>query len=100
MDEKLSISTLTCPNITLGYSEDRELRCKGNTTKQVDFAIQKLFEGYEIAIQDHWSNGKLASANKNLKDRIKRRLEVELRISKNQIKERREKTIDFLKLNK
>lgn len=76
--EKEQISTLETPNLT-------SIRCDGNTTRQVDFAIQKLFQGFEVIIEDHYSIYDKASAhrvNSMLFHRIMDRL-------KNNIKEYR-----------
>lgn len=43
------ISTLKTPNLT-------NKRRDGNSTRQIDFAIQKLFEGYIVVVEDHYFN--------------------------------------------
>lgn len=40
------ISALLCPNLN-------GTRRSGNTTRQIDFTIAKLFEGYEVLLVDH-----------------------------------------------
>ena len=87
MENKNMISTLECPNIYTGLAipEDRSLRLNGNTTRQVDFAIQKLFEGYYVIIQDHYLSGGDIRSNKELLERIQRRLLNEFRVSYAQI---------------
>lgn len=62
------ISTLECPNLT-------SFRRNGNTTRQVDFAIQKLFEGYTVKIEDHSLVG--VRMNVRLQELIMKRLELE-----------------------
>lgn len=44
----MEISTLECPNLNTK-------RLNGNTTRQIDFAIQKLFEGYSVNLEDHYT---------------------------------------------
>lgn len=56
-------------------------RAKGNTTRQVDEAIQLLFQGKEIKIEDHYQFGSSESANMNLFNRIAGRLYSEHGIS-------------------
>ena len=34
-----------------------EGRKKGNSTRQVDYAIQRLFEGFVVQVKDHYNNG-------------------------------------------
>jgi len=46
MNKEDYISTLECPNILPG-------RGVGNTIRQADFAIQKLFEGKVVFVEDH-----------------------------------------------
>ena len=59
---------------TLNTNELSSNRGSGNTTRQVDFAIQKLFEGYEVIVKDHY-NHKLG--HNELLRKIKFRLEME-----------------------
>ena len=40
------ISTVKCPNLI-------KKRRSGNTTRQVDFAIEKIFNNFEIKVIDH-----------------------------------------------
>lgn len=70
-----TISTLECPGLTKFHRD-------GNSTKQVNFAIQKLFEGYIVKVEDHASlelNFPItkAFANAELFNRILFRLEIE-----------------------
>lgn len=68
--EKKKISTLNVEDIRAG-------RIAGNSIRQVDFAIDKLYEGYIIKVQDHLDNGQNNNANKYLFNRIIKRLELE-----------------------
>ncbi len=52
-------------------------RRRGNSTRQVDYAIQKLFEGYEVIVYDHHESGDNGNVNRELKRRIIKRLEAE-----------------------
>lgn len=65
-----TISTLECPNLT-------HKRADGNTTRQVDFAIQELFKGNRVLLQDHWEGGTHIRANKHLTDKLWDRLRFE-----------------------
>jgi len=49
-------------------------RQSGNTTRQIDFAIQILFEGHIVKVRDHSG---IRQANQDLFRRIMRRLEFE-----------------------
>lgn len=40
------VSTLECPNITT-------MRADGNTTRQIDFAVQQLFKKNIVKAEDH-----------------------------------------------
>ena len=70
MDLDNIVSTLECPNLT--YE-----RADGNTTRQIDFAIQKLFEGKVVWIQDHWRDGSFKAGNRSLAISIANRLKAE-----------------------
>lgn len=63
----MKISTLETPGLTSN-------RASGNTTRQVNFAIQKLFEGYEVIVKDHYGH---RVGHHELLRRIKSRLEME-----------------------
>lgn len=52
-------------------------RAVGNSTRQMDFAIQKLFEGYIVIVQDHYRYGDDNQANGFLFNKIIGRLERE-----------------------
>ena len=85
------ISTLETPNLTT-------MRMDGNTTRQVDFAIQKLYEGFIIKVEDHYL---MRKANERLFNLILRRLELEHRLpylyEKNKIEVDRNKlTIELI----
>ena len=62
---------------TLAVEDIRKGRISGNSIRQVDFAIDKLYEGYRIKAEDHCQNGKDKKANRYLFDRIVKRLEFE-----------------------
>lgn len=64
------ISTLETPGLT-------EIRRNGNTTRQIDFAIQKLFEGFEVLLQDHAKNGEHSESNIKLTKDVQRRISNE-----------------------
>jgi menaquinone-dependent protoporphyrinogen IX oxidase len=52
-------------------------RRMGNSTRIADHAIQQLFKGYEVYVQDHHQNGRHQDANKFLLKQILRRLSME-----------------------
>lgn len=52
-------------------------RAAGNTTRQVDSAIQILFAGLEYKAEDHYQNGKNEHANRELITRIVKRMKYE-----------------------
>lgn len=64
------ISTLECQEIL-------DKRKCGNTTRQVDFAIQRFFEGYVVYAHDHFQKGKNRRANERLLQLIIHRLSRE-----------------------
>ena len=49
----------------------------GNTTRQIDMAIQAIFSGQLVKVLDHYENGESTSSNNRLFDLIIRRLERE-----------------------
>ena len=49
-------------------------RASGNTTRIINFAIELLFRGETIKVEDHHENGTNAMANRMLADRIMGRL--------------------------
>lgn len=58
------------------WNLDTGRKC-GNTTRQVDLAIQILFNGKTCACFDHFQGGECATANIHLYNRIIQRLEFE-----------------------
>lgn len=52
-------------------------RIIGNSTRQVDEAIQSLFNGFIVVCEDHHQEGRNRNANKNLFGRIIRRIASE-----------------------
>ena len=64
------VSTLLCPNLT-------GVRADGNTTRQIDFAVQALFKGEFVEVKDHWENGQNLNANRDLFSRIVDRVTIE-----------------------
>ena len=52
-------------------------RRDGNSTRQIDLAIQLLFEGIPILVEDHWMQGTHREANRNLFGRIMDRMRFE-----------------------
>lgn len=68
------VSTLETPGLTFK-------RADGNTSRQVDFAVQKLFEGREVLCIDHYYPfHNISKINLELIKRIKARLENEHQI--------------------
>lgn len=59
------------------YYIDESARRTGRTTRQVNEAIDSLFEGCRVIVRDHAENGNMHLANKDLLKKIIRRLEVE-----------------------
>jgi len=49
----------------------------GNSTRQIDKAIQDLFNGYTVVVEDHHDTGKNRQSNILLYERILDRLELE-----------------------
>jgi hypothetical protein len=60
-----------------GFEKYSSLRCSGNSTRIIDHAIQQLFEGKTILVQDIWEEGKNKNVNKDLFDRIIKRINFE-----------------------
>lgn len=52
-------------------------RASGNTIRMIDLAVQLIYDGYIVNIQDHYKNGSLKEANRELFDLIIKRLENE-----------------------
>lgn len=57
--ELIKVSTLQCGSIM-------PIRQCGNTTRQVDWAVQQLYSGNKVAVQDHYEGGRDRGANDNL----------------------------------
>lgn len=66
------VSTLECPNLN-------DIRNSGNSTRQTDFAIQQLFNGFVVDVQEHHSKGLNLKSNENLLKKILDRLKFENR---------------------
>lgn len=69
MDKKV-ISTLEMKDIRPG-------RISGNSIRQVDFAIDMLYQGHTVKIEDHFAGGQNSKSNRYLFDRVIKRLEIE-----------------------
>lgn len=69
----------------------------GNTTRIVDWTIQKLFEGEEVECLDHHEYGENRKANSHLMSIILQRLAIEHQIDKNMVIVNKEK--QTIKLN-
>lgn len=52
-------------------------RNDGNSTRQVDFTIQKLFQGEEVHLLGHFAKGENVSENINLVCKVTNRLASE-----------------------
>ena len=81
-------STLECKTIRPG-------RKVGNSTRQVDLAIDLLYQGYRVVVQDHYADGKSRKANEQLFKKILERLidhDIAEKAAKNKI------SIDYKKL--
>ena len=65
---------------TLEGFQDTYQRCSGNSTRQIDIAINLLFKGYIVEIKDHWEYGGHKKANENLFQRVLHRLQFEHRL--------------------
>lgn len=70
MSNKETVSTLEAGDIRSG-------RITGNSIRQVDFAIDQLYQGKIIKVEDHIENGRNRAANRYLYNRIIKRLELE-----------------------
>lgn len=83
---------------TLEFDKKECGKATGNTTRQIDFAIDNLYKGNAVKVEDH---SELTSANKLLFDKIIKRLYFEHNLSylekTNKIKINKNKlTIEFL----
>ena len=63
-----------------------QTRRDGNTTRCTDNAIQLLFKGYEVIIEDHLGDEVIITRNKHLLERILKRLHYEHSIKKDRLK--------------
>jgi hypothetical protein len=78
-------------------AEINQIRRNGNSTRQVDFAIQKIFEGEIVLVQDAWEWGNHEKANHFLFKYILRRLYAEHNLSKKDLKiDERQLTISIM----
>jgi len=57
--------------------EEKSGRRVGNTTRQIDYAIQLLFTGHTVVVKDHWYKGERRDPNEYLFYRILDRLALE-----------------------
>jgi hypothetical protein len=71
---------------TLNHEFFASGRRMGNTTRQVNFAIDHIFNGGVIVCEDHHHGGAHVNANKRLHELVMRRLHLEHPWIKNQIK--------------
>ena len=55
-------------------------RMIGNSTRQIDAAINLLFKGFKVEIRDHWKNGTDSNTNRYLFERVLNRLRNEHRL--------------------
>jgi hypothetical protein len=62
---------------TLKYNQEEVGRIVGNTTRQVNFAVEKILQGEEVICEDHFENGGNKRINRLLFDRVLRRLAIE-----------------------
>ena len=58
-------------------------RRRGNSTRQADFAIQKLFDGEVVLVEDHYET---KQADKHLLKMILKRLETQFMIKEKNVK--------------
>ena len=77
---------------TLENVELTNERQSGNSTRQINLAIDLLFKGYIVEVKDHFQNGTNKKLNKFLFKLILRRLEIEhsymikrIKINKNKL---------------
>lgn len=62
---------------TLDGFELTKARASGNSTRQIDLAINLLFNGFTVKVMDHFKSGTDIDANKFLLYRILKRLKDE-----------------------
>lgn len=71
-------------------------RRAGNSTRQINAAIEYLFQGFLVQIRDHFQDGKNRKANEHLFKKVLERLDAEHGVDKLILTERL--NIDFNKL--
>ena len=64
----------------------KEGRKKGNSTRQLNRAIEYLFSGHPVVVEDHHDNGKNRNSNRELLNSIIDRLMYEHSINTSNIK--------------
>lgn len=67
---------------TLLFASEEAGRASGNTTRQVDFAVQQFFKYNLVIVQDHASDGENEMQNRLLLLKIERRLNEEHRMDR------------------
>lgn len=75
--KKTVITIVDAPVVSTLEMEFDPERASGNSTRQVNFAIQNLFEGNTVKVQDHYHSGQCRQANLVLFNNILRRLNSE-----------------------
>jgi len=76
-----------------------EGRGKGNSTRQVNYAIEMLSNGKNIKVEDHFDNGKSKEANFELFDKIINRIQNESRYLRSILEFDKENLIISQKIN-
>lgn len=71
------ITVVDAPVVSTLKMEFDPRTMSGNSTRQINFAIQRLFEGDTVKVQDHFENGTNHRANLMLFNNIMRRLKSE-----------------------
>ena len=61
---------------TLDGIDIQPYRMAGNSTRQVDMAVDLLFSGFKVEVKDHHKEGADSQANRMLFDRVVRRLRL------------------------
>lgn len=92
--KQLSINNLNMIKVTFEFREYKDTLYKnlikegksvGNTTRQVNQAIEDLFEGFTLNVKDHCDNGENKEANYELVNNILFRLLTEHKMSNKNI---------------
>jgi hypothetical protein len=65
------------PTFPMPEGEYVPRRRTGNTTRQVNYAVEQLFKGFVVQVKDHFQEGKNTAANQELFRRILKRLDIE-----------------------